>query len=123
MKTSDYKHIYETILEEVSKTYTRESIIKKTADRDFAKLLTGTPEEKQDVIDTYDLQSCRVCEICGELMVEGYLLDSSTLCSDECAAKWYNLVFKNANMTPEQFHRMMEEDDDGEGDWYWSEWY
>jgi len=122
MKTKDYKHIYDCIRNAVSECYSGESLINKTARRAFTNLLIGTPEEKQDIIDTFDLECCRVCEVCGELMVEGYLLDSSTLCSDECAAKWYNFQFKNENITPEDFAKLMS-DGDEDSEWYWTEWF
>ncbi len=82
MKTENYNHIYECILEAVSS--------KAKANKEFVKLLTGNADEKQEVIDEYDLECCRVCEICGELMVEGWMLDATVVCSDECAAKFFN---------------------------------
>lgn len=88
MNTKDFKHIYDCILTAVSEVYHDKNIIRRTANRDFVKILTGTPAEKQEVIDNYDLECCRVCEHCGELMTEGWLLDATTMCSDECAA-WF----------------------------------
>ena len=82
MKTENFNHIYECILEAVGS--------KAKANKEFVKLLTGNADEKQEVIDEYDLECCRVCEICGELIVEGWMLDATVVCSDECAAKFFN---------------------------------
>lgn len=146
MKTKDFKHIYESILKEVSNTYSKESIIIKTAQRDFTKLLTGTPEEKQEIIDEYDLECCRVCEHCGELMTEGWLLDATTMCSDECAAEffgetveefryrmsdenfikqameWDHCEKKYEDLTEEEREGYLE-DAQNRTDFYWTEWY
>ena len=146
MKTKDFKHIYESILKEVSNTYSKESIIIKTAQRDFTKLLTGTPEEKQEIIDEYDLECCRVCEHCGELMTEGWLLDATTMCSDECAAEffgetveefryrmsdenfikqameWDHCEKKYEDLTEEERESYLE-DAQNRTDFYWTEWY
>lgn len=145
MKTKDFKHIYETLLAEVSKVYHDKNIIRKTAQRDFVRLLTGTAEEKQEVIDNYDLQCCRVCEECGELMTEGWILESTDVCSDECAAKFFGETVEQFRyrMSDENFIRQAMEwdhctkayedltEEEREGyltaaqnrtDFYWTEW-
>lgn len=70
--------------------YDSEKIAKKTAMRDFWRLINGNALEKQDVLDTYELDHLRVCEECGKLIDEGWLLDCTVACSDECAAKFFD---------------------------------
>jgi len=100
MSTKDYNHIYDCILNAIEDDFNGdEEAQKDAACVIFTRLLTGDKEEKNDIIDEYDLDCCRVCDICGELMVEGwYIADFTYLCSDECAAKWMK-------MTPGEFDR------------------
>ena len=70
--------------------YDNEKIAKKTAMRDLWKLINGNALEKQDVLDTYELDHLRVCEECGKLIDEGWSLDCTVVCSDECAAKFFD---------------------------------
>lgn len=145
MKTKDFKHIYECILSAVSEDYPEPEDAILHASFEFTTLLTGDADEKQEVIDKYDLECCRVCEICGELMTEGWILDCTDVCSDECAAKFFgeSLEKFKYRMSDENFIRQaMEWDDckkkyedlteDERGkyldaaiertDFYWTEW-
>ncbi len=58
------------------------------------------------------LDCFRICEECGNPMIEGYLVDGcSTYCSDECLHKHYS---------EEEFNALYNE---GDGDTYWTTWY
>ena len=89
MKTENYNHIYDCILNVIIDDYDDDDKARVAASSIFTRLLTASAEEKQDIIDEYELECCRVCEICGELMVEGWMLDATVVCSDECAAKFF----------------------------------
>lgn len=89
MKTENYNHIYDCILNAIIDDYDDDDKARVAASSIFTRLLTASAEEKQDIIDEYELECCRVCEICGELMVEGWMLDATVVCSDECAAKFF----------------------------------
>lgn len=104
MKTKDFNHIYDCILDAIYDDFQgNDEEAKDAACTIFTRLLTGDREEKQDIIDHYELECCRVCEECGELMTEGWILESTDVCSDECAAKFFG-------ETVEQFrYRMSEE--------------
>ena len=104
MKTKDFNHIYDCIINAIGDDFDGdEEALRDAACVIFTKLLTGSSEEKQDIIDEYSLECCRVCEHCGELMTEGWMLDATTMCSDECAAWFFD-------ETVEQFrYRMSDE--------------
>ena len=52
-------------------------------------LEVGSRETKESLLFGWlDIDSCRICSICGDIMEEGWYLDSAGYaCSDECAAK------------------------------------
>ena len=52
-------------------------------------LVNGGRDEREQILITWlNMDTCRVCSICGEIMSEGwYLNDAGYACSDECAAK------------------------------------
>ncbi len=89
LKNSTLVKVCDQIMAANMAEYDDEKIAKKTAMRDFWKLINGDASEKQDIIDDYDIECLRVCEFCGELMDEGWMLDSTVVCSDECAAKFF----------------------------------
>ncbi len=90
MKTEDFNHIYDCIILALDDDFGRdEEAQKEAACVIFTRLLTGSAEEKQDIIDEYELECCRVCEVCGKLITEGWSLDATNVCSDECAAKFF----------------------------------
>lgn len=111
-------------------------------------LLEGGREEREEIlINWLDMDTCRVCSICGAIMSEGwYLNDAGYACSDECAAK-------SEGISMEEFakYKIYKDDlieyleDEGEGrkledlsedecaeiineeimdkvDWYWTDW-
>lgn len=78
-------------------------------------LLTGTPEHKQELIDRYDLQTCRVCSRCGSLMHQGYVVDDGNLyfCRDLCFREVYG---------KKEMEEMLKEADSDNARAYWTVW-
>ena len=56
----------------------------------------GSGQAREEIlINWLDMDSCRVCSYCGEIMEEGWYLDcSGYACSDECAAKAEGLTME-----------------------------
>jgi len=52
------------------------------------------------------------CKTCGEDMIEGYVVDGNTYCSDECRRKDY---------TDEEYEDKYDSDDTDEA--YWTQWF
>lgn len=145
MKTENYNHIYDCILNAIIDDYDDDDKARVAASSIFTRLLTASAEEKQDIIDEYELECCRVCEICGELMVEGWMLDATVVCSDECAAKffgesvdkfryrmsdenfikqameWNHCQKKYEDLTEEERRKYLD-DAMNRTDFYWTEW-
>ena len=145
MKTENYNHIYDCILNAIIDDYDDDDKARVAASSIFTRLLTSSVEEKQDIIDEYELECCRVCEICGELMVEGWMLDATVVCSDECAAKffgesvekfryrmsdenfikqameWDHCQKKYEDLTEEERRKYLD-DAMNRTDFYWTEW-
>ena len=145
MKTENYNHIYDCILNAIIDDYDDDDKARVAASSIFTRLLTASAEEKQDIIDEYELECCRVCEICGELMVEGWMLDATVVCSDECAAKffgesvekfryrmsdenfikqameWDHCQKKYEDLTKEERRKYLD-DAMNRTDFYWTEW-
>ena len=116
MKTKDFNRIYDNIIHALTGEFANEEQEKNAACVIFTRLLTASPAEKRDIIDEYDLDCCRVCSECGELMVEGWYNMGAYACSDEC-------VIKQEGITREEFERFQIYkatiqqylDDEGEG--------
>lgn len=145
MKTENYNHIYDCILNAIIDDYDDDDKARVAASSIFTRLLTASAEEKQDIIDEYELECCRVCEICSELMVEGWMLDATVVCSDECAAKffgesvekfryrmsdenfikqameWDHCQKKYEDLTEEERRKYLD-DAMNRTDFYWTEW-
>lgn len=145
MKTENYNHIYDCILNAIIDDYDDDDKARVAASSIFTRLLTASAEEKQEIIDEYELECCRVCEICGELMVEGWMLDATVVCSDECAAKffgesvekfryrmsdenfikqameWDHCQKKYEDLTEEERRKYLD-DAMNRTDFYWTEW-
>lgn len=145
MKTENYNHIYDCILNAIIDDYDDDDKARVVASSIFTRLLTASAEEKQGIIDEYELECCRVCEICGELMVEGWMLDATVVCSDECAAKffgesvekfryrmsdenfikqameWDHCQKKYEDLTEEERRKYLD-DAMNRTDFYWTEW-
>lgn len=146
MKTKDCNHIYDCLLKAVVDRYDDEEDATPAAAILFTRLLTGSAEEKQEIIDEYGLECCRVCEQCGELMTEGWILECTDVCSDECAARFFGETVEEFRyrMSEENFIRQAMEwdscqkayedltqeerwcyllDAQNRTDFYWTEWY
>ena len=82
------------------------------------------------------LRGLRLCEVCGLVMSEGYVVeeDGSTVCEDECLARseWQWPVHDGesgdylglAPITPELIWMLFGDEEDGEGtaQVYWTDW-
>ena len=79
------------------------------------EVLTGSPKGKWAVIDNLDLQTCRVCSVCGHLMREGYLVydGEDYFCSDKCFLERY---------AKEQMDEMTASADEDDAAAYWTAW-
>ena len=78
----------------------REGILSHTKDENFWELLSE------------QLDCFRICEECGTPMIEGYVVNGcATYCSQECLHK---------HISDEDYYS---QDNDGEGDTYWTTWY
>ena len=75
-------------------------LIERTDDADFWESLSE------------ELDCFRICEECGQPMIEGFVVDGcQTYCSEECLHKYIS----------EEDYR--EAYNDGNGDTYWTTWY
>lgn len=81
------------------------------SDNDIEKILSNISYQK--IIVEYEIDGMRVCSHCGQLMDEGYCIESGMAyyCSDECLRE---------NMTDDEFLELY---DDGNGDTCYTEWY
>lgn len=99
---SDY--LYKKQMEEyVLKTLTREltdklQLSQETIRQIVRQFLEGTPKQQRYFIDEFDIDSIRVCDHCGKLMHEGYMVeDFNTYCSETCVKageKWTEETFQ-----------------------------
>ena len=66
---------------------------------DIAKALIAEPDKREGIIEEWELESLRICEHCGKLMHEGYMVDDCcTYCSKECVMQdtgWSKEEFDN----------------------------
>lgn len=89
MKAKTLTKVCDQILAANMAEYSDERIAKRTSARDLWILINGTISEKEEVLENYNIECLRVCEQCGELMDEGWMLDCTVVCSDECAARFF----------------------------------
>jgi hypothetical protein len=149
LKTMISEHCYDELVEKLTKQV-GENNAKIMLPAVAKALVEGGREERERILnDWLDMDSCRVCTICGKIMEEGwYLNDAGYACSDECAAQ-------SEGITMEQFKKWKIYKDDiidylrGEGkgrtidelskdecadiindlidmenlEYYWTEWY
>ncbi|MBR3467415.1 MAG: hypothetical protein IKH15_09375 [Bacteroidales bacterium] len=83
----------------------------------LALWIEGAPAPvKEEFIEKFnedDWPTMRVCDFCGCFMDEGYLLDTRYACSDACAIA----LFDGDEAA------LREAIGDGEGDFFWTQWY
>jgi hypothetical protein len=81
-------------------------------------------DDAKKLIAEYDLSCCRVCENCGKLMYDGYIMYSDyTYCSKRCRNTVYRNRYGN-HLTPQMCDGMFEMDyDNGHGDCLYTTWY
>lgn len=106
-------------LEDV-RAFAKENGAKKKDLVNVESLATWIYGAKADVKDEFlgvynddDWPSLRICTHCGDFMNEGYLLDCEYACSDECAIALFDGDEK----------ALREAIGDGEGDFFWTEWF
>jgi hypothetical protein len=70
----------------------------------------------------WEEDNIRQCTVCGELMNDGYYLDGDYACCDKCRNEYY--IENRGCKTEEEAEKVYLEDyDDGDGDFYYTEWY
>lgn len=58
-------------------------------------LVEGSIACKNDIVNLWlDCDHLRVCDICGDLMEDGWYIDGDYACCDECAAKHEGITFE-----------------------------
>ncbi len=82
--------------------------------------IANVPIEDRDelLVEDYGIETVRVCDNCGKVFHEGYVLAGEHACCDECAIALYK--DSNGNILPnaeELFQTDIEENDD---DCYWT---
>ena len=109
-------------VEKSIKDYVRSAVFDELIDKGHAgeasdiceKLLKGNKSQREEIISRCELESIRVCSVCGALMYEGYLHEDwcETYCSKECAIK---------DMGEKDFNESLV-DEDGNGPLFWTAW-
>ncbi len=78
-------------------------------------LLNGSRYDKQELITGKELETCRVCSHCGQLMREGYCVDDGGdyYCSDECL---------KAHCGEEEAKELLSTSGEDDARMYWTAW-
>lgn len=95
----------------MKKEYGYQDLVKFIVENELGSMEDLEGMELEDFGDVMDWFGVRVCSHCGEFMVEGYCIFTSTLeyyCSDTCLLE---------NMTQDEYDELYEY-----GDSYWTEW-
>lgn len=104
--------IKQYIRKEVKEELIRNRCNKDDAER-IVEMFISNPETREDIIDEWDLNTIRVCGVCGKPMHEGWLLNEfDSICSDEC-------ICKSQGWSAEDLKKLAEEESN---DLYWTEW-
>ena len=108
-------HCYDEIVEKTKKLFGEAfdyifPAIKKALER-------GNGNVRREILEVLDIESCRVCDVCGKLMEDGYLdeVDLTYSCSKKCLKKNYNWSEKHFR----DWEKNWSENDS----LYWTEWY
>ena len=100
--------------EELAEKLRKELLDKYRDDENRVNDINDCIERKDyaELINSYDVDSVRICSECGKLMDEGFCISDGLeyYCSEECLTK---------NMTLDEYYELY---DDGNGDSYWTEW-
>lgn len=77
----------------------------------------GNGNVRREILEVLGVESCRVCDVCGKLMEEGYLCEDSLQysCSKRC--------LKKRNNWSEKEFRDWEKNWSDSDSLYWTEWY
>ena len=102
LKNSTLVKVCEQIMAANMAEYGDERIARQESARDFWDLITGDAD-REEILEKYDIECLRICEMCGELMDEGWVLDATVVCSDKCAAEFFD------ESVPEFKYRMSDE--------------
>lgn len=83
---------------------------------DIIKVFIENPTERQDIIDEWELETIRICEHCGRLMYEGYLVDDcECFCSKDC-------VKEDKGWSEAEFNEEIANADSDNATIYWTKW-
>lgn len=148
LKTMISEHCYDELIEKLTK-YVGENNVRIILPSIAKILVEGTGQQKEHILNNWlDMDSCRVCTICGKIMEEGWCLnDAGYACSDECAAESEGIsmeefkkykIYKNdlidyleyegkgrklEDLTDDECAEIINEEIMDNVDWYWTEWY
>ena len=95
-----------------------------------AQLMSADKETKTEFVDTFFegvMDNLRICDTCGDWMIEGYVLGDEYACSRECAIKNYMDTTEIGAVTREEAIKTFEHDlelDDAHnlGEVYYTDW-
>ena len=73
LKNSTLVMVCEQIMAANMAEYGDERIARQESARDFWDLITGDAD-REEILEKYNIECLRVCEMCGELMDEGWVL-------------------------------------------------
>ena len=80
------------------------------------KVFIENPAVRQDIIDEWELETIRICEHCGRLMYEGYLVDDcECFCSKNC-------VKEDKGWSEAEFNEEIANADSDNATIYWTKW-
>lgn len=90
----------------------------------YDKLILGeidqmSNEDKEEFLDDYGIETLRVCDNCGKLMHEGYVLGGEHACCDKCAIQLYVSDDVSLDEAKKLFDYDIVNNDD---DCYWTTW-
>ena len=107
-------------MKEYIRTTVREELIGKRCNKDDADRIVedfiNNPDNRDEIIDEWLLDSIRICDRCGQPMYEGYIKDDRKMyCSEEC-------VRKACGWDEETFKEHISHAEEMDAEIYWTEW-
>lgn len=109
-------YIRTTVKDELVRSGRMEKGREEAQAKSICELFIDNPAIREHLIESYNLESIRICEHCGAPMFEGYLVDDfNTYCGEECVKQgkgWSDEVFE------EKISHAEEED----APIYWTMW-
>lgn len=118
-----FSEVPDTNMKEYINTIVMKELIEKGNSKEDAtaicETLINNPQVRDHIIEHHELDSVRVCEHCGKLMNEGYLVnDFNTYCSEECA----RAATAKMGWTEEMFNERLADADSEDACIYWTQW-